>query len=318
MLFREEEKALFRKSASGISSVDDEQIRKNRHEAAAWNRCLSNVKDHFLFFLPDVVSGETPAIHPLYDILLKRLGKGSKDLEVRNTQLVKGGVWSLAGRTVKLEREDVFRPKFSDVYKIEPNTELTPKTMSPTQLECLLSCPFQWYHKYYLGLAASEPAKSETTRTREGNMAHKMVEELEKTFEKFMESGFEDYYKEQLQTWIETHLPELFTLFVRQVFFGLTDDGHFCAYIPESWSDIQFDTGAVYGRSDYGRLILKFEPDPNAHGVIDNTYSNYTLNAKQQTMQQLIADLESTTRRSDATYNAMFSNLDVEVNNGNF
>jgi hypothetical protein len=131
-----------------------------------------------LFFLPDVVSGEASGIHPLYDILLKRLGKDSKDLEVRNTQLVKGGVWSLAGRTVKLEREDVFRPKFSDVYKIEPDAQLIPKTMSPTQLECLLSCPFQWYHKYYLGLAASEPAKSETTRTREGNMAHKMVEEL--------------------------------------------------------------------------------------------------------------------------------------------
>lgn len=150
------------------------------------------------------------------------------------------------------------------------------------------------------------------------NLTHKMVEELQETFDKFKESGFDDYYKEQLQTWIETHLPELFTLFVKQVYFGLTDDGHFCAYIPDSWGDIQFDTGAVYGRSDYGRLILKFEPDPNAHGVIDNTYSNYTLNANQQTMQQLIADLESTTRRSDATYNAMFSNLDVEVNNGNF
>lgn len=144
------------------------------------------------------------------------------------------------------------------------------------------------------------------------------IEALEDAFEKFQESGFEDYYAEQIRDWINNNLPWLWKTFAKQVFFGLTDDGHFCAYVPESWSDIQFDTGAVYGRSDYGRLILKFEPDPNAHGVIDNTYSNYTLNANQQTMQQLIADLESTTRRSDATYNAMFSNLDEEVNNGNF
>ena len=210
MLFREEEKALFRKSDSGISSVDDEQIRKNRCEAAAWNRCLSNVKDHFLFFLPDVVSGETPAIHPLYDILLKRLGKDSKGLEVRNTKLVKEGVWSLAGRTVKLESKEAFRPKFSDVYKIEPNTELTPKTMSPTQLECLLSCPFQWYHKYYLGLAASEFAKSETTRTREGNMAHKMVEELvsakadnEEAVKNKFAALFEQYCNEKIPEYAE-------------------------------------------------------------------------------------------------------------------
>ena len=142
--------------------------------------------------------------------------------------------------------------------------------------------------------------------------------ELEQIFTKFKESGFNDYYREMLEKWLDENLPWLWRTFATQVFFGLTDDGYFCAYVPESWSDIQFDTGAVYGRSDYGRLILKFEPEPNAHGVIDNTYSNYTLNANQQTMQQLIADLESTTRRSDATYNAMFSNLDVEVNNGNF
>lgn len=150
------------------------------------------------------------------------------------------------------------------------------------------------------------------------NADHDRIDALYAEFEQFKESGFAEYYEQLLQKWIYENSKAIYEHLAKQVFFGLTDDGHFCAYVSESWSDIQFDTGAVYGRSDYGRLILKFEPDPNAHGVIDNTYSNYTLNATQQTMQQLIADLESTTRRSDATYNAMFSNLDVEVNNGNF
>lgn len=40
------------------------------------------------------------------------------------------------------------------------------------------------------------------------------------------------------------------------VVFGLTDDGHFCVYIPESWNSISFDTG-VNG-DEYGHLIMKY------------------------------------------------------------
>ena len=49
----------------------------------------------------------------------------------------------------------------------------------------------------------------------------------------------------------------------------MTDDGYFCAYVPDSWVDIEFDTGAVYGYYTYGRLILRYIVDGS--GVIDNT-----------------------------------------------
>lgn len=150
------------------------------------------------------------------------------------------------------------------------------------------------------------------------NLDHKTIEELQQKFQEFIDGEYSDYYEKVIYDWIQANFAELMSKGIRQVYFGLTDDGYFCAYVPDSWSEIVFDTGAVYGRSDYGRLILKFEPDPAAQGVIDNTYSNYTLNARQQTIQQLIADLEVTARRGDATYNAMFTNLDVEVSNGNF
>ena len=97
---------------------------------------------------------------------------------MRNSEFVKDGSWTLAGRHVRLKEEAVFRPKFSDVYKINPDAALSPESLSPTQLESLLSCPFQWYHKYYLNLKPSEAARSDTTKTRQGNLAHKMVEEL--------------------------------------------------------------------------------------------------------------------------------------------
>lgn len=150
------------------------------------------------------------------------------------------------------------------------------------------------------------------------NLDHETIEELQKAFQDFIDGEYDQYYKDVIYRWIQDNFAELISDGIKQVYFGLTDNGYFCAYVPDSWSEISFDTGCVFGRSDYGRLILKFEPDPNAQGVIDNTYTNYTLNAKQLLLQQLIADVEVIGRRGDASYDALFTNLDVEVSNGNF
>lgn len=107
------------------------------------------------------------------------------------------------------------------------------------------------------------------------NITHDDVVKLQSDFKKFMESGFEDYYEQKLEEWIKNNVAEIFNTLAKMVFFGLTDDGYFCAYIPDSWSDITFDTGAVYGRADYGRLILRFDADGT--GVIDNSYDNKKL-----------------------------------------
>lgn len=88
------------------------------------------------------------------------------------------------------------------------------------------------------------------------------ITELQEQLQEFMDSGFDDYYKEQVQAWIDEHLTTLIEAFYRkQVFFGLTQEGYFVAYIPDSWEDIEFDTGAVYGTEEYGRLILKWDAD---------------------------------------------------------
>lgn len=101
------------------------------------------------------------------------------------------------------------------------------------------------------------------------------IERLKEMFEQFQQSGFDDYYAEQIERWIEENLPWLWETFASMVFFGLTSDGYFCAYVPESWEDIVFDTGAVYGTEQYGRLILRYITDGT--GVIDNTDPYYPL-----------------------------------------
>lgn len=145
------------------------------------------------------------------------------------------------------------------------------------------------------------------------NVNHDEIEELKAQFQKFIESGFEDYYKEQIFAWIDEHMPELISHAIKQVYFGLNDEGYFVAYVPESWSDITFDTGMVYGRSDYGRLILKFEADH----AIDNTYS-YSA-AQISTLDEIVADLEALANFDEETsdviqaYSQELAALDARV-----
>lgn len=101
------------------------------------------------------------------------------------------------------------------------------------------------------------------------------LKELVSQFEQFKESGFLDYYEKQLEAWINANMPEIIGKYVGMVFFGLTMGGHFVAYIPEgsNWDDIGFDTGAVYGLPDYGRLKLIYNVDGESD--VDQSFIDY-------------------------------------------
>lgn len=89
---------------------------------------------------------------------------------------------------------------------------------------------------------------------------------LKELFSKFVASGFQDYYADLLRAWLDDNVKVVYDRLAKQVYFGLTDDGYFCAYVPDGWGDITFDTGAVYGTPEYGRLILGF--DATGHGIV--------------------------------------------------
>lgn len=84
------------------------------------------------------------------------------------------------------------------------------------------------------------------------------IEALEAEFEHFKASGFDDYYKEQVAIWIKNNLEYVYRYMTARVFFGLTDDGYFVAYIPETWRDITFDTILDYDNANYGHLVLEY------------------------------------------------------------
>lgn len=141
------------------------------------------------------------------------------------------------------------------------------------------------------------------------NASAEDIDKLQEDFEALKDGKFWDFYEQQIQAWVAQNMPSIIKSAISTVYFGLTDDGYFCAYMPESWSEITFDTGAVYGRSDYGRLILKMQTD--SPSSIDNTYS-YSL-SQPTSLSELIADLEVNAKRTDSVFDTVYTNLDQTV-----
>lgn len=91
------------------------------------------------------------------------------------------------------------------------------------------------------------------------NVDSEAIKELQDAFQKFMESGFDDYYAEQVAKWIAANLQKIIdAMTVSTVYFGLTDDGYFTAYYPLSWKTVQFDTIVDYSSDYYGCLVLLY------------------------------------------------------------
>ena len=62
-----------------------------------------------------------------------------------------------------------------------------------------------------------------------------------------------------LRIWINNNLENLIGEAIKTVHFGLTNDGYFCAWIPSSWSDVQFDTITDAADPLYGHLVLMYD-----------------------------------------------------------
>lgn len=85
------------------------------------------------------------------------------------------------------------------------------------------------------------------------------LEELQNLFEQFIESGFDDYYKEQLTAWLNQHMTESLNKIIQNgVYFELTQDGYFAANVFNSWASVWFDTIADYNNEYYGSLVLYY------------------------------------------------------------
>lgn len=83
--------------------------------------------------------------------------------------------------------------------------------------------------------------------------------ELKEELDKVKNGEYVELYLDSIIAWIDANLQCLVSRIVKFVCFGLGDDGHFKAYIPETWRFLEFDTGMNPDDSEtYGHLIIKW------------------------------------------------------------
>lgn len=86
-------------------------------------------------------------------------------------------------------------------------------------------------------------------------------EQLKQLYDDLMAGNFPPALYNQLYQWSVENSASIFESLAKMVFFGITDEGYFVAYIPETWEDIIFGTSGldttIVGL-DYGHLILSY------------------------------------------------------------
>ena len=76
--------------------------------------------------------------------------------------------------------------------------------------------------------------------------------------EKVKNGDYVSLYLDSIKNWIDDNIQNLVANIVKYVIFGLSTDGHFVAYIPESWEFINFDTIVEPDSELYGHLVLRW------------------------------------------------------------
>lgn len=89
----------------------------------------------------------------------------------------------------------------------------------------------------------------------------KQYEELKKFYDDLMAGNFTPEMEEALYKWTVENTVEIIGRAIKAVFFGLTNDGYFVAYIPDNWNDITFGTSGLDdfpSGVDFGHLTLSY------------------------------------------------------------
>lgn len=88
------------------------------------------------------------------------------------------------------------------------------------------------------------------------------LNDFEALYNMMMAGNLPPGVQEGINKWMQIHALDIVGQLVKMVFFGITNDGYFVAYIPEGWDDIIFNTTGydiAVPDIDFGHLTLSFE-----------------------------------------------------------
>lgn len=87
------------------------------------------------------------------------------------------------------------------------------------------------------------------------------INNIKTLYQKILTGDIPDDLAAVLIKWIQENAIDIVGDMVNMVFFGLTDDGYFVAYVPSGWEDITFGTSGYDdfpAGIDYGHLTLTY------------------------------------------------------------
>ncbi len=85
--------------------------------------------------------------------------------------------------------------------------------------------------------------------------------QLKALYDAIVSGNFPKSITDAFNRWMYANALSIVGEMVKTVFFGITDDGYFVAYIPDGWEDIIFNTTGfdIFPVGiDYGHLTLSF------------------------------------------------------------
>ena len=167
--------------ARGVFLQDSSKIL--RAEGDAWRRVVLAARERAVFFVPGTVDGQAPSPHPVLDEVLARLGVtdeadvDGKIVFTTRTLLERGGhELASVGTLAPLPL-----PESRASWKVAPDV-LDPddptKAAAATSLEKLASCPLAWVLERRAKLRTGAIAKVASGPLLNGNLSHRLVEEL--------------------------------------------------------------------------------------------------------------------------------------------
>lgn len=95
------------------------------------------------------------------------------------------------------------------------------------------------------------------------NTHEKEYEQLKELYDQIVSGNFPPEVEAAFYKWASENMVDIIgTIITTKIFFKLTDDGYFTAYIPESWSQIQFNTTQydiwLEQQPEFGHLVLSY------------------------------------------------------------
>lgn len=84
-----------------------------------------------------------------------------------------------------------------------------------------------------------------------------VIQELAQVVQDFINGGYKKDFDRFAQEWLNANIQRALAKAAHMVFFGLTDDGYFVAYIPQDWAFV-LDTIMDYANENYGSLVIRY------------------------------------------------------------